>query len=141
MTPEEKVREIVRSSACVARIVPTRATGYTHLRDAFMRTLQARLVAAKKEGTMTPEAEYELGGPLRKLKSIFPNAPLGKHVPLDMFLSAPVPGQPRFVSFRDLGTVADDWVATELFYHYFDGDGPSPPLKKNVLEFLQDFTT
>ncbi|EAU93419.1 hypothetical protein CC1G_04398 [Coprinopsis cinerea okayama7 len=140
MSPEDKVREIIKNTACVVRIVPTRSTSYTHLRDAFMRALQGRLAVAKKEGTITEQQEFEAGGPMRKLKSIFPIAPLGKHVPLDMYLAAPTPGKPRALVFRDLGAIENDWVATELVLHYFEGDGPSPPLKKSVLERLENFS-
>ncbi|KAH6917550.1 chalcone-flavanone isomerase-domain-containing protein [Coprinopsis sp. MPI-PUGE-AT-0042] len=140
LTPEEKVKVIVKNTACVIRIVPTRSTSFTHLRDAFMRALQGRLVIAKKEGTITEEQENDAGSPMRKLKSMFPNSPLAKHTPMDMYLSGPVPGRPRSLALRDLGSIENDWVATELVLHYFEGDGPSPPLKKSVLEALKDFS-
>lgn len=108
--------------------VPTRSTSYTHLRDAFMRALQGRLVIAKKEGSFSEEDQQEVASPMRKLKSIFPNSPLAKHTPLDMYLAAPLPGQPRSLVFRDMGSIENDWVATELVLHYFEGDGPSPPV-------------
>ncbi|TFK23085.1 hypothetical protein FA15DRAFT_688054 [Coprinopsis marcescibilis] len=140
MDPEDKIREIVKNTDCVVRIVPTRSTSYTHLRDAFIRALQGRLVIAKKEGTLSEEQEQAAASPIRKLKSIFPNSPLAKHTPLDMYLAAPVPGRPRALVFRDLGAIENDWVSTELVLHYFEGDGPSPPLKKSVLDNLKDFS-
>ena len=93
-----------------------------------MRALQARMVFAKKQGTLSEEDAQEVGSPMRKLKSLFPNSPLAKHTPLDIFLFAPTPGRPRTLVFRDLGAVESDWVATEFVLHYFEGVGPSPPV-------------
>ena len=146
MPPEDKIKYIIRNSSCLIRIglpyyssfahdfltvimvVPTRSTSYTHLRDAFMRALQTRLASGTKDGTLTEEVAQEAASPLRKLKSIFPNAPLAKHTPLDIFLSAPISGRPRALVFKDLGSIESDWVATEFVLHYFEGDGPSPPV-------------
>lgn len=145
MSPEEKIKHIIQNSACVIRIgewteyrpktginslsqVPTRTTSYTHLRDAFVRALQARVALARKEGTLSEEDAFETGGPIRKLKTLFPNTPLSKHTPLDIFLPAPIPGQTRSLIFRDLGSIEGEWVAVEFILHYFEGDGPSPPV-------------
>ncbi|KAF6766227.1 chalcone-flavanone isomerase-domain-containing protein [Ephemerocybe angulata] len=103
LNPEDKIQYIVQNTACVVRIVPTRSTGFTHLRDAFMRALQGRLAIAKKAGTITEAEEHAVASPMHKLKSIFPNSPLAKHTPLDIYLAAPVPGQPRALVFRDMG--------------------------------------
>lgn len=91
-----------------------------------MRALQTRLASGIRDGTLTEEVAQEAASPMRKLKSIFPNAPLPKHAPLDVFLSAPSPNKPRALVFRDLGSIENDWVATEFVLHYFEGDGPSP---------------
>ncbi|CAA7258769.1 unnamed protein product [Cyclocybe aegerita] len=139
MSPENKVKYIVRNTSCVVRIIPTRSTNFTHLRDAFMRSLQARLGAGIKDGSITEAIAQSVSGPMRKLKSLFPNSPFAKHTPLDIYLAAPVPGKPRALVFRDLGTIEDDWVATELVLNYFEGEGPSPPLKATVLENLKSF--
>ena len=78
---------------------------------------------------MTEELEQAVSSPMRKLKSIFPNSPLSKHTPLDIYLAAPVAGQPRALVFRYMGSIENDWVATEFVLHYFEGDGPSPPVR------------
>ncbi|KAF8078289.1 chalcone-flavanone isomerase-domain-containing protein [Lyophyllum atratum] len=126
MSVDEKIEHIVRNTACVIRIVPMRTTSYTHLRDAFMRALQARMALGKTDGTLSEEEAYAIGSPMRKLKSLFPNSPLQKGSPLDIFLSAPSPERPRTLVFRDLGAIESDWVATEFVLHYFEGAGPSP---------------
>lgn len=115
-------------------LVPTRSTSYTHLRDAFMRALQSRMALGKQNGTLTEEVAQEAASPMRKLKSLFPNSTLAKHTPLDIFLAPPVLGKPRALVVRDLGSIENDWVATEFVLHYFEGKGVSPPV--SALYFL-----
>lgn len=129
MLPDEKIEHIVRNTACLLRIVPTRSTSYTHLRDAFLRALNARLGEAQKHGTLTSDDAQAIAAPLRALKTLFPNSPLAKHASLDLYIPAPVPGQPRPLIFRDLGIVQNNWVATELFLYYFAGSGASPAVR------------
>lgn len=93
-----------------------------------MRALQARMVLGRENGTLSEEEAQEVGSPMRKLKTLFPNSPLGKHTPLDIFLTPPTPGRPRALVFRDLGAIESDWVAIEFVLHYFEGAGPSPPV-------------
>ncbi|KAI0275117.1 chalcone-flavanone isomerase-domain-containing protein [Gloeopeniophorella convolvens] len=133
-TPEEKVEYIVRNTACVLRIIPTRNTSYTHLRDAFVRTLQARQQSAHKVGSLSPDEQLSLQAPIAQLKTVFPNAPFTKDTPLDIVLTPPDPKQPRALVIRDLGAVQNEWVARELVLSYFEGQGNSPALKRAVLE-------
>ncbi|KAF8845340.1 hypothetical protein BDN67DRAFT_987051 [Paxillus ammoniavirescens] len=140
-TPEEKIHHIVRNTSCVIRIVPTRNTSYSHLRDGFVRALTARVQLAKSRQTLSPETELFLQSPLRKLKSIFPSTAVAKGYPLDVHLTAPTGdlARPRSLVFMDLGSVESDWVAEEFVLAYFEGDGISPPLKKTTTERLQTF--
>ncbi|OAX44885.1 hypothetical protein K503DRAFT_861161 [Rhizopogon vinicolor AM-OR11-026] len=135
-TPDEKIELIVRNTSCVLRIVPTRSTSYSHLRDGFMRALTARMQLAHARATVTPEEEAAAQSPLRKLKSLFPTATLPKGTPLDIILGAPSgsPSRPRALVFRDMGSVENDWVADEFVLAYFEGNGISPPLKNAVTE-------
>ncbi|OJT04791.1 hypothetical protein TRAPUB_4585 [Trametes pubescens] len=137
-TPDEKIEYIVKNSACVLRIVPTRSTSYSHLRDGFMRALQARQMLCKKREQLTSEEELAIQSPLRKLKSMFPNTPLGKHSPLDILITAPSPKEPRSLIVRDLGSVQSDWLAREFVLTYFEGKGLSPPLKDSVVEYVKE---
>ncbi|RPD63225.1 hypothetical protein L227DRAFT_573053 [Lentinus tigrinus ALCF2SS1-6] len=136
-TPEEKIEHIVKNSACVLRIVPTRNTSYGHLRDGFMRALQARQVLSKQRGELSPEEELAIQSPLRKFKSMFPNTPLTKHTPLDILATAPSPKQPRTLIVRDLGSVQSDWLAREFVLAYFEGKGLSPPLKQSAIKYVE----
>lgn len=139
--PEEKIDHIVRNTTCVIRIVPTRNTSYTHLRDGFVRALTARVQLEKSRGVFTPETEFAIQSPLRKLKTLFPNATLTKGTPLDVLITAPTGDnkQPRRLVFRDLGSIESDWVAEQFVLAYFEGDGISPPLKKATVERLKTF--
>lgn len=92
-----------------------------------MRALQARLVLNKQRGSLTPEDELAVQSPLRKFKSMFSNTPLAKHAPLDVLLTAPS-SQPRTLIVRDLGSVQNNWLATEFVLAYFEGNGLSPPV-------------
>lgn len=94
-----------------------------------MRALQARLSRGIQEATITEDIAQAASSPMRTLKGLFPNSPLGKHVPLDIFLAAPVANRPRALIFRDLGSIENDWVATEFVLNYFDKDGPSTPVR------------
>ncbi|KAF9459431.1 chalcone-flavanone isomerase-domain-containing protein [Collybia nuda] len=140
MPPEEKIAHIIQNSDCVVRIVPTRTTSYTHLRDAFMRALQARMGLAKQNNTLSEEGAQAVGSPMRKLKTLFPNTPIIKHTPLDIYIPAPIPGRSRPLIFRDLGAIESDWVATQFALHYIEG-GTSPPLTQMVREKLALFKT
>ncbi len=93
-----------------------------------MRALQARQMLCKKREQLTSEEELAIQSPLRKLKSMFPNTPLGKHSPLDILITAPSPKEPRSLIVRDLGSVQSDWLAREFVLTYFEGKGLSPPV-------------
>ncbi|OCH96670.1 hypothetical protein OBBRIDRAFT_787236 [Obba rivulosa] len=140
-SPEEKIDAIIRNSACVMRIVPTRSTSYGHLRDGFMRALQARLLLTKQREPLTPDEELLAQSALRKFKTAFPNTPLAKHEPLEILVTAPPedPKQARPLIIRDMGSVQNDWLAREFLLAYFEGNGISPPLKQSVSENLKDF--
>ncbi len=114
--------------------VPTRDTSFTHLRDAFVRAVGARMLLRRKSGELSDEDSIELATPMRKLKTLFPNSPLKKHVPLDIFLTPPIQGRPRALIFRDLGGIESDWMSVEFILHYFDGKHPpSPPVSDMLL--------
>lgn len=140
-TPDEKIEHIVRNTACAIRIVPTRGTSYSHLRDGFMRALTARMQLAHARATITPEEEAAAQSPLRTLKSLFPTTSMSKGKPFDIILVAPLrsPSRPRTLVLRDMGSVENDWVSEEFVLAYFEGNGISPPLKKAVTERMQAF--
>ncbi|KAF9786134.1 chalcone-flavanone isomerase-domain-containing protein [Thelephora terrestris] len=141
-TPEEKIDHIIQNTTCALRIIPTRNTSYSHLRDGFMRALQGRLVLAKKSEALTPQEELEIQSPLRKFKSMFPNSkPLEKHQSLDLLFLAAMGGEPRNLIVRDLGSVQNDWLALELLRAYFHEKGISQAMKGDVWKNIEGFGT
>ena len=154
-SPEEKIEYIVKNAACVLRIstfhglssanvipilsalVPTRSTSYSHLRDGFMRAMQARQLLCRQRGELSPDEELVIQSPLRQLKSMFPNTPLAKHSPLDILITAPS-NKSRTLIVRDLGSVQNDWLAREFVLAYFEGKGISPPVSWSRCPFIHD---
>ncbi|KAI5124422.1 hypothetical protein M0805_008306 [Coniferiporia weirii] len=139
-TPEEQIDYIVSNTPCVLRIVPTRSTSYSHLRDGFLRALQARMSAQLKDGTLSAQEAEDAQSPLRKLKSMFPSTPLAKGVPLEIILLSPPKNlsEKRTLIVRDLGSVDNNWLSKEFFMAYFEGSGLSPPMKKSAIAFLRE---
>ncbi|CEL52209.1 hypothetical protein RSOLAG1IB_00748 [Rhizoctonia solani AG-1 IB] len=129
-TPEQCINLLIQTTSCALRIVPTRATSYTHLRDGFIKTIQARQALRRKDGSLTTEQEEALHTPVQQFKGFFPTATMKKHQPLHVFLSSPEV-KPRGLRLYQLGTVRDDWLATEFFLAYFHGT-ISPPLIEDV---------
>jgi hypothetical protein len=90
------------------------------------------MVLLRKNGLLSEEDEAEVQGPLRKFKSIFPNASMAKHTPLDIILMPPspetAPGQRQLV-VRDMGSVESDILSREFILAYFEGDGISRPVR------------
>ncbi|KAI0034964.1 chalcone-flavanone isomerase-domain-containing protein [Vararia minispora EC-137] len=136
-TPEEKIKFIVDNTTCLLRIVPTRNTSYSHLRDAFIRTLNGRMQKNIQDKVMTIEDATTEQSPITKLKSMFPNSKFAKYEPLEILVTPPDISQPRTLIVRDLGTVSSTWVATTLFMSYFEGLGLSPPMKDAVWKTLK----
>jgi hypothetical protein len=110
-------------------LVPTRNTSYSHLRDGFMRSLQSRMALSRERGLLLPDEEAAAQSPLRKLKTVFPNTPLGKGTPLDIILTAPTIAAERVLIVRDLGSVQSTVVGRDFVMAYFEGNGISPPVR------------
>ncbi len=122
--------------------VPTRSTSYTHLRDAFVRTLQTRQRLANQAGDLSPDEQLALQAPISQLKTVFPNAPFVKDTPLDIVLTPPDPKRPRALIIQDLGAIQNEWVARELILSYFDGQGNSPAVSSSInFTFPMNLTT
>jgi len=133
-SPEEKLEYIVRNTSCVLRIIPTRNTTYSHLRDGFVRKLQTRQRVAHQVGELSSEEQLTLQGPISQLRTALPNAPFAKGTSLDLMITPPDPKQPRALILRDLGAVQSEWVARELIMSFFDGKGTSVALMRSVLD-------
>ena len=121
--------------------VPTRNTSYTHLRDAFVRTLQTRQRLAHQAGDLSSDEQLALQAPISQLKTVFPNAPFVKDTPLDIVLTPSDTKRPRALIVQDLGAIQNEWVAQELILSYFDGQGNSPAVSSSTNSIvLMDLT-
>ncbi|KAG8995493.1 hypothetical protein FRB90_000173 [Tulasnella sp. 427] len=137
--PEEKLEYLIKNKAVAVRIVAVRNTSFHHLRDAYIRALNARLGVLRKsdKDALTAEKEDAIQDSLQVLKSTFPPSSLAKKVPFYMVVPTPAASATRFLSIPTLkGKIENAWVAEELVRNYFTGDGPSPKLKQSVLESL-----
>ncbi|KAB5592621.1 Chalcone domain-containing protein [Ceratobasidium theobromae] len=132
---DECVELLIRTTSCALRIVPTRATSHTHLRDGFVRALQARQALRRKDGSLGIEQEEALHISLQQFKGLFPATSFKKHQPLHMVLSSP-DVKPRQLRIPLLGAVQDTWIATEFFLAYFQGT-ISPPLIEDVKQNIE----
>ena len=112
--------------------VPTRNTSYTHLRDAFVRTLQTRQRLAHQAGDLSSDEQLALQAPISQLKTVFPNAPFVKDTPLDIVLTPPDPVRPRALIIQNLGAIQNEWVAQEFVLSYFDGQGNSSAVSSSI---------
>jgi hypothetical protein len=102
-----------------------------------MRALLARMKISHAKGTITREEEEGAQSPLRTFKSIFPNTPLAKHIPLDILVTAPSedPVRRRALVIRDMGAVENNWIAREFVLAYLEGAGISPPVCISLVQF------
>ncbi|KAG8689356.1 hypothetical protein FRC09_012455 [Ceratobasidium sp. 395] len=135
---EERIETLLKTTSCALRIVPTRATSYSHLRDGFVRTIQGRQTLARKAGSLEAEQEEALHVPLQKFKGLFPTAAFKKQQPMHVVLSSPKI-QPRQLRVPPMGTVNDTWIAIEFFRAYFQGS-ISPPLIEDVKHGVDNIT-
>ena len=94
-------------------VVPTRNTSYSHLRDGFVRAIQARMQLCRKREQLSHEEEFSVQSPLRKFKSMFPSANFEKGKPLDIILLSPPKNdsEQRTLVVRDLGSVDNNWLS------------------------------
>ncbi|KZP00935.1 hypothetical protein CALVIDRAFT_217563 [Calocera viscosa TUFC12733] len=144
----ERMQGLLEGSDMMLRIVPSRRTNFTHLRDGFLKALSHRvslLPSAPPEST-----QLALG----KVMTIFPNTPMGTSSTLDIsyfhpgktethssskewtsedgsraaawsWKSSKTEGWPAAwllvgCDGREMGRIVDDWVAKEWFLAYFD---------------------
>ncbi|PWN52870.1 hypothetical protein IE53DRAFT_402031 [Violaceomyces palustris] len=146
---EKKVKELADSGVtCALRIVPVRSTDFAHLRDGFVRALQARLKLAIKSGSLANESEASFSKGIQDLKSSFPKGSVPKGEALDLVMTPALSAgqshtRPLELTFEFRGKVfgrvesgQDSFtVARELLLAYFSERGEiSTPLKKSVEE-------
>ncbi|KAI0296142.1 chalcone-flavanone isomerase-domain-containing protein [Russula brevipes] len=132
-SPEERLEYIIRNTACVLRIIPTRNTNYTHLRDAFVRTLQKRRWADHQAEIVIGRAA-QASGAYRPTEVCVPERAAREGYSVGYRALPSGLEWPRTLIIRDLGAVQNEWVAQEFMLSFFDWQGNSPALKQSVFE-------
>lgn len=120
----------------LVRVVPVRDTDFPHLRDGFMRAIQARTAEEKDE---------EFGEAMREFKRIFTRGKVPKQKELLMLRDRA--GRLTMV-FDDgkskgrqlLGTVDDERISRALWMNYLGGKKvASEEAKKNIVNGVMEF--
>jgi len=144
----ERMQGLLDGSECMLRIVPTRRTNFTHLRDGFLKALSHRVSLLQS----APPESTQLA--LGKVMTLFPNTPMSPTQTLDIayfpagrtdtqqggkewksedgskvamwsWKSSKTEGWPSSwlrveCDGKEMGRVEDGWVAKEWFLAYFD---------------------
>ncbi|KAJ4389567.1 hypothetical protein N0V93_007038 [Gnomoniopsis smithogilvyi] len=120
----------------LVRVVPVRDTDFPHLRDGFMRAIQARTADEKDE---------EFGEAMREFKRIFTRGKVPKQKELLMLRDR----QGRLTMVFDdgkskgrqlLGTVDDERISRALWMNYLGGKRvASEEAKKNIVNGVMEF--
>ncbi|TKY89265.1 hypothetical protein EX895_001796 [Sporisorium graminicola] len=154
---EQRMKSLLdQGTPAVIRIVPVRNTDFNHLRDGFIRALQARLKLALKTARVKAGSAAEEGFTrgVQQIKESFPRGSVPKGAPLDVVVRPGKGGQPASLNFEYKGQVfgqvesgsqenevkggdAGFTVARELVLAYFAEQGEiSTPFKKSVEQGL-----
>ncbi|EJU01150.1 hypothetical protein DACRYDRAFT_116954 [Dacryopinax primogenitus] len=163
----ERMKGLLEGGDVLLRIVPSRRTNFTHLRDGFIKALQHRVALLPSR---PPESTQLAVG---KLLTLFPNAPMSTTSTLDVAYFHPGPtssqqGTREWKSNdgskvarwswksgktegwpdawvlvgcdgRELGRIEDGWVAREWVLAYFDASREiSKGLRDGVGKRLND---
>ena len=133
-------------TAAVIRIVPVRNTDFNHLRDGFIRALQARLKLALKSSHLESgsQAETSFTTAVEQVKQSFPRGSVPKGSPLDLVVLPAKGSGATKLNFEYDGQIfggveskSGFTVARELVLAYFADKGEiSAPLKKSVEQAL-----
>ncbi|KAM7187677.1 Chalcone-flavanone isomerase domain containing protein [Naviculisporaceae sp. PSN 640] len=125
------------------RVIPVRDTDFHHLRDGFVRAIQAR---APAPGTQTAAADESFGESMRDFRAIFNRGSVPKRK--ELLLVRDEKGK-LAVSYDDgkkgggrqlLGVVEDERVSRALWLNYLAGKKvASEPARKSIVEGIMEF--
>lgn len=116
---EETMQTFLSSKTpCAIRIIPTRNTGFDHLRDGFVRAIQGRMKVLAKRGDVGDAELDRVDASLVTFKSLFATRTANKGEEL-LLVKLPSGGVAVEFEGEVLGKVEDPLVARELFMAYF----------------------
>lgn len=123
------------------RIVPTRNTDHSHLRDGFVRAMLARMKQATSAGQLTDEQAEQAGKDLDHFKGFFPSGKVskGKY----MLVTRRGSDGALLLEYEGklLGTLKNTFLSKQMLLAYFaDNDKEiSPKLKADVMTSLERY--
>lgn len=125
------------------RVIPVRDTDFHHLRDGFVRAIQARTPAL---GSQTAAADESFGEAMRDFRAIFNRGSVPKRK--ELLLVRDEKGK-LAVSYDDgkkkggrqlLGVVEDERISRALWLNYLAGKKvASEPARKSITEGIMEF--
>ncbi|KAI1767886.1 chalcone isomerase [Hypoxylon sp. FL1150] len=121
------------------RVVPTRDTDFHHLRDGFVRAIQAR-----SQGNSRDYSDEAFGEAMKEFRNLFNRGKVPRR--REMLLIRDAAGR-LTITFDDgktgmgtLGRVSDERVSRLLWLNYLAGSKvASEPARKNIVEGLMEF--
>ncbi|CAN8095214.1 unnamed protein product [Discula destructiva] len=132
---QELLQAGIPARSCV-RVVPVRDTDFPHLRDGFMRAIQARTANEKDD---------EFGEALREFKRIFTRGKVPKQKEMLMLRDARgrltmVFDDGRSMGRQLLGTVDDERISRALWMNYLGGAKvASEEAKRSIVNGVMEF--
>ncbi|EST05176.1 Chalcone isomerase [Kalmanozyma brasiliensis GHG001] len=153
---EEHMRTLLDAGVpVIIRIVPVRNTDFNHLRDGFVRALQARLKKALKSESVPREVEVQFEEDIRGVKESMPKGSVPKGSALDVVIAPMEKGKPSRMGLTfeyegqtyggkvesNVAKLEDKYqgftVGRELVLAYFADKGEiSPKFKRSVEQGL-----
>jgi len=132
------------------RVVPVRDTDFPHLRDGFVRAIQARVPPPPSSAATAAEAQAEdrFGESMKEFRALFNRGSVPKRRELLLLRGA---GGQLNVAFDEgkgnqkerlkvLGTVEDERVSRALWLNWLAGKNvASEPARKSIVEGLMEF--
>ncbi|KAK4114662.1 chalcone isomerase [Canariomyces notabilis] len=145
---EQAWDELLRSgipARSAFRVVPVRDTDFHHLRDGFVRAIQARAptVGSPRAGTAAEDEAF--GEAMRQFRAVFNRGSVPKRKELLLVrdetgrLSITYGGDRR-AGRQLIGVVEDERVSRALWLNYLAGKKvASEPARKNIVEGIMEF--
>ncbi|KEI36723.1 uncharacterized protein L969DRAFT_54397 [Mixia osmundae IAM 14324] len=121
----------------VVRIVPTRNTDGSHMRDGFFRSIQARLKLAERSGRIDEATADNVSASLNELKSLFPVGKIAKGNEL-LLIRRGTDGALLVEYEGNASTLQNPWISKQLLLAYFADQPISAKAKDSFAQGLVD---
>jgi hypothetical protein len=121
------------------RIVPTRSTDFTHLRDGFYRAVTGRLKLASQRGQVSEAEAEQIAQSLQTFQGFFPKGSVPKGKALLLLRRSSDGALLVEYEGKHMGTLENRFISTQLFLAYFADKNPiSQKFKESVAKGLEE---